>query len=184
MKQYYTTLVCFYDIEINLLHNDVTCPKGSMGVVVLSSNPRWQPVVCNLFRDSASVLFELSESSNKSPKPLLNGPATSEHTCLLALLQFKFPTLGKYDAILDSFMTSTPTMHIRAAKALFDVIMHKVYYMTLVWLFVMILKMKNKKLGKKTPPITFSTQLPQLFQLFNILSMLQYLFCRRCLNSK
>ena len=39
----------------------------------------------------------------------------------------KFSASGKYDAILDSFVTTTPTMHVRAAKALFDVIMHKVY---------------------------------------------------------
>ena len=40
--------------------------------------------------------LELDPKSNKSPEPLLDGPATSEHM-------------------------STP-------KALFDVIMHKVYY--------------------------------------------------------
>ena len=69
--------------------------------------------------------LDLSESSDKSPEPLLDGTATSEH--MSALLPFKFPTLGKYDAILDSFVTTTPTMYVRTAKALFDVIMHKVY---------------------------------------------------------
>ena len=48
---------------------------------------------------------DLPEGSNKSPEPLLDGPATSEHM----------------------LVTTTPTMHVRAAKALFDVIMHKVY---------------------------------------------------------
>ena len=43
-----------------------------------------------------------------------------------ALLPFKFPASGKY-AILNSFVTTTPIMHVQAAKALFDVIMHKVY---------------------------------------------------------
>ena len=66
--------------------------------------------------------LELSESSSKSPEPLLDGLAISEH--MSALLPFKFPALGKYDAILDSFVTTTPTMHVRAAKAFFDVIMH------------------------------------------------------------
>ena len=42
------------------------------------SNPRWRPVVRGL-RDSGSVLFYPSESSNKSPGPLLDGPATSAH---------------------------------------------------------------------------------------------------------
>ena len=69
--------------------------------------------------------LDQSESSNKSTEPLLDGPATSGH--ISALLPFKFPALGEYDAILDSFVTTTPTMHVRAAKALFDVIMHKVY---------------------------------------------------------
>ena len=63
------------------------------------------------------VLFDLSESSNKSPEPLFDGPAMSEH--MSALLPFKFLTSGKYDAILDSFVTTTTTMHVR--------IMHKVY---------------------------------------------------------
>ena len=53
--------------------------------------------------------LELSESSNKSPVPLLDGPATSQH--VPALLSF------------ESFVTTTPTMHVRAAKALFDGIM-------------------------------------------------------------
>ena len=79
----------------------------------------------NSKRDSGSVLFDLSESSNKSPDPLLDGPATSEH--MIALLPFKFPASGKYDAMLDSYVSTTPTMHVRAAKALFEIIMHKVY---------------------------------------------------------
>ena len=78
-----------------------------------------------LFRDSRSVLFDLSQNLKKSPEPLLDFRATSEH--MSALLPFKFPVSRKYDAILDSFVTTTPTMHVRAAKALFDDIMHKVY---------------------------------------------------------
>ena len=67
--------------------------------------------------------LELKESSNESPAPLLDGPTTSEH--MSALLSFKFPASGKYDAILDSIVTTTPTMHDDAAKTLFDVIMQK-----------------------------------------------------------
>ena len=37
---------------------------------------------------TGSVLFDLSESSNKSPKQLVDGPATSEQ--ISALLPFKF----------------------------------------------------------------------------------------------
>ena len=37
---------------------------------------------------------------------------------------FKFPASGKYDAVLDSFVTTTTTMHVRAAKALSYVILH------------------------------------------------------------
>ena len=44
-----------------------------------------------------------------------------------ALLPFKFSASGKNDATLDSFVTATPTVYVRAANALFDVIMHKVY---------------------------------------------------------
>ena len=45
----------------------------------------------------------------------------------VSLLPFKFPASGNYDAMLDSFVTTTPTMDVQAVKALFDVIMHKVY---------------------------------------------------------
>ena len=47
-----------------------------------------------LSRDSGSVLFDLSESSNKSPEPLLDGTATSKH--MSALLPFKFCASEKY----------------------------------------------------------------------------------------
>ena len=63
-----------------------------------------------LFRDSGSVFFNLSESSNKLLELLLDGPATSEH--FSALLPLKFPALGKNDTILDSFLTTTPAMHV------------------------------------------------------------------------
>ena len=64
------------------------------------------------------------QSSNKSPEPPPGGPATSEHKSVL--LRFKFPASEKYDAILDSFVTTTLTVHVPATKASFDVIMHKV----------------------------------------------------------
>ena len=74
---------------------------------------------------SGSVLFGLPKSSHKFPEPQLDGQASSEH--MSALLPFRFPAPGKYDAVLDSFVTTTPTMHVLVAKELFDVIMHKVY---------------------------------------------------------
>ena len=43
------------------------------------------------------------------------------------LLPFKFPASRKYNTILNSCATTTITMHVRAGKALFYVIMHKVY---------------------------------------------------------
>ena len=76
------------------------------------------------------VSFDLSESSNKLSEPLLDGPAKSEH--MSTLLPFKFPASGKYDAILNSFVTTTTTMHVQARKALFYVIMHKVYSMAIL----------------------------------------------------
>ena len=68
--------------------------------------------------------------ANKSPEPLVDGQATSEH--MTALLSFKFPASGKYDGILNVFVTTTPTVRVRAVKALFDVIMHKVYCVLLI----------------------------------------------------
>ena len=70
--------------------------------------------------------LDVDPKPNKFPEPLLDGPATSEH--MSALLALKFPASGNYDAILDSLVTTTPTMHVRAAKALFDVIMNKIYF--------------------------------------------------------
>ena len=62
------------------------------------------------------VTFDLSENSNKSPEPLLDGPSTSEH--MSALLAFKFPASGKYDAILDALVTTctTTTIHRRRSR--------------------------------------------------------------------
>ena len=61
------------------MHDDLTRPKSSMGVVV--------NLKCKTAASSASsggnsktiVSFELCESSNKSPELLLEGLATSEH---------------------------------------------------------------------------------------------------------
>ena len=93
-----------------------------MGVVVTLKSKMAASSASSGDNSTGSVLFDLSDS-NKLPEPLLDGPATSEH--MLALLPFKIPASGKYDAILDSFVTTTPTMHVRAAKSLFDVTMHK-----------------------------------------------------------
>ena len=71
------------------------------------------------------VSFDLSVSSNKSPEPLLDGPATSEHRSVFR--PFKFLASEKHDDILDSFVTAAVTMFVRARKALFYVIMRKVY---------------------------------------------------------
>ena len=64
----------------------------------------------NSKRDSGSVLFRLPKSSNKLPELQLDGQALSEH--MSALLPFKFPASGKYDAILDSFVNKTPTINV------------------------------------------------------------------------
>ena len=107
------------------MHYDVTRPKGSMGVVVTLKSKMAASSASSGGKGKIIVSFDLSESSNKLGKPLLNGPATWEH--MSALLPFNFPTSGKYKGILDSLVTTTTTMHVWAAKALFYFIMHKVY---------------------------------------------------------
>ena len=42
-----------------------------------------------------------------------------------ALPPFKFPASGKYDAILDAFVTTTPTMHVQDNSRSCKSIMHK-----------------------------------------------------------
>ena len=76
----------------------VVTPQFKMAASSVSSGE-------NSKRNYGSGLFDLSESPNKSPDPLLDGLATSEH--MSAQLPFKFPALGKYDAMLDSFVTTT-----------------------------------------------------------------------------
>ena len=122
---------CKAAVTIDLMHDDVTRPEGSMGVVVTLKFKMAASSASSGGNSKIIVSFDLSESSNKSPEPLLDGPATSEH--MSALLPFKFPVSGKNDAILDSFVTTTATMHVRDAKALFYVIMHEVYLSILVW---------------------------------------------------
>ena len=50
-------------------------------------------VVDTLKYTMAAGIVVVSESSNKLPEPLLDGPATSEH--MSTLLPFKFPASGK-----------------------------------------------------------------------------------------
>ena len=100
-----------------IMHYDIACLKGSMGVVVMLKSKIAASSASSGGNSKIIVSFDLSESSNKSPEPLLDSPATSKH--MSALLPFKFPASEKYDAILDSFVATTTTMHGRAAKALF-----------------------------------------------------------------
>jgi len=95
----------------------VARPKGSMGVVVTLKSKMAASSASSGRNSKMIVSFDLSESSNKSPELLLHDPATLEH--MLALLPFKFPASGKYEAILDSFVTTTTTMNVQTEKALF-----------------------------------------------------------------
>ena len=88
-----------------------------MGVVVTLKSKMVISHASSGGKSKIIVSFDLPESSNKLPKPLLDGSATSEH--MSALLTFKFPASGKYDTILDSFVTTTPAMYVRAAIELF-----------------------------------------------------------------
>ena len=103
--------------QIDLMHNDITRPEGSISVVVTLKSKMVASSASSGENSKIIVSFDLSESSIKSPGSLLDGPATSEH--MLALPSFKFPSLEKYDAILVSFVTATTTTTVQAAKALF-----------------------------------------------------------------
>ena len=111
------------------MRNDVTCPERQRGscsrlkskVAVCSASSR---VVGERVSKSTESRAR-SKAQNKSPEPLLDGPATSEH--MSALPSLKFLASGKYNAILDSFVTTTLTMRGQAAKTLFVVVMHKAY---------------------------------------------------------
>ena len=103
------------------MHDDVRRPEGSMEVVVTLKS---KMAASSGGNSKIIVSFDISESSNKSTDSLLDGPATSEHVS--ALLPFKFPASRKYDVTLDSYVTTTTIMHVRAAKTLFYVIMHTV----------------------------------------------------------
>ena len=77
----------------------IVTPKSKMGARSASSG------------EIVKVLdLDLSESSNKSPEPLLDGPDTSEY--MPVLLLFEFSASGKNDTILDFFVTATSTMHV------------------------------------------------------------------------
>ena len=69
------------------MHDYITHPKGSMVVVVTLKS--------KIAASSASSggNSDLSKSSNKSPKPLPNSPATSEQ--MSAILPFKIFRLGE-----------------------------------------------------------------------------------------
>ena len=62
----------------DLMHNDVTCLKSRMVVVVMLKY-KMEPSSDYLGGNSKTMESTASERSNKSPKPLLNRPSTSEH---------------------------------------------------------------------------------------------------------
>ena len=80
----------YFSIPTDFMHDDVTRPEGSMGVVVTLKS-KMATSSASSEGNSIKVMFsfDLSESSNKSLEPLLDGSATSEH--MSALLPFKFP---------------------------------------------------------------------------------------------
>ena len=107
-------------------HYDIKRPKrqyGSCSHAQIQKQKPTCPPMCGPL-NSESLLFDLSESSHKSPELLLDGPATSVH--MSALLPFKFP------ALLDLFVTTTSTMHVRRShKSIASRhynYMHKAYY--------------------------------------------------------
>ena len=108
------------------MHYDVTGPKCSM-VVVVTLKPKMAAGSTRSggYSKSTGFMIQLKAQTNRPSHYIIDGPVTSEH--ISALLPLKFLASGKYDAILSSYVTTTTAMHIRPAKALFDVIMHKVY---------------------------------------------------------
>ena len=90
-----------------------------MGVVVTLKS-RWQPVVLVAGEIVKVQDLDIFESSTNRPSCY---SMAQPHQNTSALLLFKFPTLGKYDAILHLFMTTPPTMHVGAVNALYGIIM-------------------------------------------------------------
>ena len=68
------------------MHDVVTCPQGSMGVTVMLKSKMAVSSASSGESTKIIVSFDLSESSNESPKPLLDGPATSEHMSAFTLI--------------------------------------------------------------------------------------------------
>ena len=106
------------------MHDDVTRPTGSMVVeVTLKSKMAAGCVRSEKHIKSTGSMIYLKAQINRPRRYSTAQP--SEH--MSALLPFKIPAPRKYDAILNSCVTTTTIMHVRATKALFYVIMHKVY---------------------------------------------------------
>ena len=100
------------------MHDDVTRLKVSMVVVVkLKFKMAAGSTSSGGNRKSTgSMIYPKKKKKKKieTPEPLINRPATSEH--MSALLPFKFPASGKYDAILNSCVTPTTKMPFELQK--------------------------------------------------------------------
>ena len=90
-------------------------PKGRMGVVVTLKSKMAASSASSEKKVKIGDL-DLSESSNKSPKPLLEGPATSEHVSVL--LPFKISRLGEIRRHTELFVTTTPQEKINPSLSL------------------------------------------------------------------
>ena len=81
-------------------HDDVTRPKGSMIVVVMLKSKMAPGSTSSRGNSKSTGSMIYLKVQTKSPKPLIDGSVTSEH--MSALLPFKFPASGKYDATFNS----------------------------------------------------------------------------------
>ena len=101
-----------------------TCPKGSMGVVV-----KLKSKMAPSSGSSGGIVWDhfylsyLKAQTNRPSHYSMAQPHqnTRQHYCHLNFLLW-----GNTITILDSTVTTTPTMHIPAAKVLRDIIIHKV----------------------------------------------------------
>ena len=91
------------------MHDEVTRPEGSMGAVVTLKSKMVASSASSGGNSKIIASFDLSESSNKSPEPLLDGPATSEHNVrITAIYIYRFGEIRRHIGFVRDYNYHNP----------------------------------------------------------------------------
>ena len=102
--------------------NDVARPERQHGTVVTLKSKMAASHGASSGGNSKCMAYKARSKVKQVARAATRRP--SHIRTRVSITVIKLPALEKYDAIFDSFVTTTPTMDVQAGKALLDVIIY------------------------------------------------------------